>query len=178
MKAILPALFASLALAGAAHGQAKAPAAKAPPRPPAAGGFDAQNPQTLIDILAALGAKASVSEKVEDSVFLKVTSPAGDFGVQFAGCDKQGRKCQAMGFDAPANASAPTLQQLNAFNQTSLMCRVWQARDGKPHVTYAALVSGSDSRAEIETQLAAWRGCLADFGAFLKDPPGYLATAP
>jgi hypothetical protein len=28
------------------------------------------------------------------------------------------------------------------------------------------------------TQIDAWRGCIADFGSFLKDPTAYLASAP
>lgn len=184
--AILCLLLPAAALAQAAKPPAKAapkgasPTAKAAPARPAAptGPFDAQNPQSLIALLGGLGATATISERAEDSVFLKITSPAGDFTGQFAGCDAQGRKCKAMAFDAASSQRTATIAEVNAFNQTSLMCRVWQAKDGKPHVMYSTLVSAGDTRAEIETHLAAWRGCLGDFGAFLKDPPGYLSTAP
>lgn len=176
MTRLVPALLAAALLAPAAADAQPAgkPSAKAAPAAP----FDAQNPQSLIALLATLGAEATIAEKVEDAVFLKVASPAYSFNTQFAGCDAQGRRCKAVAFEAGADQRTATIVQLNAFNQTSLTCRAWQAKDGKPHVMYSALVSSRDDRAEMETHLAAWRGCLADFGAFLKDPPAYLAVAP
>lgn len=172
----------TLLLAAALLCTAAAPAQKAAPRPtakpPAAGPFDARNPQTLIAMLAPMGAQATISGKVEDQVMLKVATPAYGFNAQFAGCDAQGRACKAVAFEAVSDLRTVTVSDLNAFNQTSLTCRVWQARDGKPHVMYSALVSAADTRGEMETHLGAWQGCLADFGAFLKDPKAYLAIAP
>jgi len=46
------------------------------------------------------------------------------------------------------------------------------------HVSYSALLFRGDTRQEMTTHVDAWRGCLGDFAAFLKDPPGYLAAAP
>ena len=67
--------------------------------------------------------------------------------------------------------------QLNAFNQTSVMCRLYQDKCGRPHVEYSALLFATDGRAEMLTHVNAWRGCIGDFTAFLKDPNGFLAGA-
>lgn len=154
--------------------------AKAPPAKPAVTAVaptDPQNPQTTLALLATLGAKATVSERTDDGLQFKVETPYYGFAGQFAGCDKQGRKCKAVAFTTQA-ATAPTLAELNAFNQTSLTCRVWQDKAGKPHIMYSALLSPTDTEAVLQTHLGAWQGCLAEFGDFLKDPKAYLASAP
>ena len=74
-------------------------------------------------------------------------------------------------------AGQPTLAQINAFNQTSVLCRLYQDKSGKAHVEYSTLLLPKDGRTEMLLHLNAWRGCLADFEAFLKDPTGYLAGA-
>ncbi|MET0275191.1 MAG: hypothetical protein ABW360_19560 [Phenylobacterium sp.] len=159
--------------------KASAPRAAAPKAAPAAKAapFDATDPASLITLLASLDAKAEVAGKQSDGVLLKVTSPAGGFQAAYGGCNAQGRACAALQFDASAQRGV-TISQINDFNQSSLSCRIFQDRTGKPHVLYSTLVFASDSRQEMLTQIAAWRGCLGDFGAFLKDPPGYLASAP
>src|SRR5688572_8302622 len=69
---------------------AKAPAAKAAPAAAAAAGpFDATNPQGIMDLLGAAGAKVQTSRKEADAVFVTVTSPAASFSMQFAGCNPQ-----------------------------------------------------------------------------------------
>jgi hypothetical protein len=185
----ITALLAAALLTAAAAPAAKPTAPKpAPPKPVAAkpaapkpasqGPFDARDPASLVALLVTLDAKGEVVEKQSDGVLIKVTSPAGAFQVQFAGCNAQGRACSALQFDAAAQQQAATVSQINDFNQSSLSCRIFQDRAGKPHVLYSALVFSADTRQEMLTHVAAWRGCLADFGAFLKDPPGYLASAP
>lgn len=182
MRRALPALCL-LAVAGIAQAQTRprtqAPAAKAAPaRPAPPAAFDARDPKALVGLLGQVGAKAEIAQTEEDAVFLKVTTPAYGFSAQYAGCDRQGRTCKAVAFSTVSEARAPTLAQLNGFTQTSLTCRVWLDKAGKAHAMYTALVSAADSRAEMETHLGAWQGCLAEFGAFLKDPTAYLAEAP
>ncbi|WP_395674416.1 hypothetical protein [Phenylobacterium sp.] len=139
--------------------------------------FSVGDPASHIALLATLDAKAEVASQEADGVLLRVTSPAGGFTVQFAGCNATGKACKALQFDA-AGTTAPTLAQINGFNQSSLTCRIVQDRAGKPHVLYSALLLPTDTRDAALNHVAAWRGCLGDFGAFLSDPPGYLAAAP
>lgn len=155
-----------------------AAAAAAPDVVETGGSFDARNPSSLAALLASLGAKAQTTNRDKQDVLLKVTSPAGDFSAQFDGCNAQGRACQALQFDAAAAAKTATVAEVNSFNQSSLACRIIQDKAGKPHVLYSALVFASTTRADMLTHVNAWRGCLSDFSAFLKDPPGYLAAAP
>jgi hypothetical protein len=189
--------LALIAAAILATGAAPAPKA-APPKPaaskPAAGkpapkpvsaakpaadtGFDARDPASMIAVLTAAGAKAEVAHKEADAVFLTVGSIAADFSVQYAGCDAQGRKCRALLFDNATEKASPPLGQLNAYNQTSAMCRGFQDKAGKAHVIYSTLVFADDSRARVVSQLGAWQGCIAEFRDFLKDPTAYLAAAP
>lgn len=172
----LAALLAAMAAPAAA--QAPKPAAKAAPKPAAASAFDARDPAGLISVLAEMEAKAVVARTTEDAVFLNVTTPAFGFGVQFAGCNAQGKACQAMAFSTAAEKKSATLAQLNSFNQTSINCRTFQDRGGKPHVSYSALLSARDNRDEMKMHVGAWQGCLATFGEFLNDPIGFLAKAP
>jgi len=178
-----------LGLAAPAHGQTKAPAKPAPKAAPAktpaakapvpaAGPYDATNPANLTELLTAAGATAAPPRREEDSVFVAITSTAANFSVQFAGCNASGRACQAVLFDSLLPAGAPTLAQINGFNQSSVICRAYQDRSGKAHVTYAALLLKSDSRDSGRTHLAAWQGCLADAITFARDPNAYLAVAP
>jgi hypothetical protein len=155
---------------------AKAPAAKAAPARTAA--FDARDPASLVALLTELDAKASVAGKSQDGVLVTVTSPAGSFQSQFAGCNPQGRTCAAVQFEAPAVQRTATLAEINGFNQASLTCRIFQDKAGKPHMLYSTLLFAGDTREEMLGQISAWQGCLANFGAFLADPPGYLASAP
>lgn len=187
MTRLIPLLVAAIACAGVAVAQipaAKAPAAKAPsakasaPKaaPPAAA-YDAQDPQSLIGLLTAVGAQAQTGRKDEDSVFVAVKSPAANFSIQFAGCDRQGRSCQAALFDNPMDARSPTLVQINAFNQASVTCRAYVDTGNKPHVLYSAVLMRSDSREAARTHLAAWQGCIVEGRNFVADPAGFLANA-
>ena len=187
IRNVLIAVGAALICAGAAHAQkpaqkappVKAPAAKAAPKPatPAVPAWDGQNPQSLIDLLATAGAKSQVGRKEEDTVFLTVTSKAANFSVQFAGCNAQGRGCQAALFDALLDKGSPTLAQVNGFNQTSVMCRLYQDRTGKVHVLYSGILTKADTRDSVRTHLAAWQGCLVEARDFVRDPVDYLANA-
>ena len=158
-----------------------APKANPPARPAAAAGrpagLDARDPAALVSLLGGLSAKAEVARRDGDAVFVAVTSPTEVFSVQFAGCDAQGRACQALLFDRQGSEGAPTLAQLNAFNQTSVMCRLYQDRGGRAHLEYSALLFPQQGRAELLMHVNAWRGCIGDFNAFLKDPAGYLAAS-
>ena len=149
------------------------PAVKAA-KPPA---MDGRDPASLIAVLQALGAKAAAPRQEGDSVFVTFTSPTEVFSAQFAGCDDKGHACQAMLFDRQGVAGAPALAQLNAFNQSSVLCRLYQDKGGRPHVEYSALLFPRDGRPELLMHLNAWRGCIGDFNAFLKDPAGFLAGA-
>lgn len=183
---IVPAALACLAAAPAPAPKApapkaptaKAPATKAPPAKIApAVPFDATNPQSMMDLLGSAGAKVQTSRREEDAVFVAVTSPAADFSMQFAGCNPQGRACRAVLLDSALAKSPATTAQINGFNQTSVMCRVYQDRAGVPHVLYSAILFRSMTRDDASTHLAAWQGCVADGRDFLRDPVAYLATA-
>jgi len=174
----LAALIASGAAPKPAPRAAKPAAAKPAAAGPArAGAVDPRDPATLIGILSGLGAKAEIARRDGDAVFVSVTAPTEAFSAQFAGCDPQGRACQAVLFDRLGAHGAPTLAQLNAFNQTSVMCRLYQDKAGKPHVQYSALLFAREGRPEMLMHINAWRGCIGDFETFLRDPTGFLAGA-
>jgi hypothetical protein len=154
----------------------KPAAPKAPAKPQ--GPFNARDPASLIAFLTSLDAKAQVARTTDDGVELTVTTPAYSFGAQFVGCGQAKTGCQALAFSTASEKQRANLAQLNAFNQTSISCRVFQDNAGKPHVMYSTLVSGADTRETMRTHLGVWQGCLASFGAFLSDPTGYLASAP
>lgn len=174
MRHLLLVAAAALCLGAA---PAKPPPAKAAPAPTPVAPTDPQNPQTLVALLATLGAKATVTERGEDTVQFKVETPHYGFAGHYVDCDRQGRKCKAVALTTQAEKAA-TLAELNGFNQTSLTCRTWQDKAGKPHLMYAALLSPTDTEAVLRNHLGAWQGCLAEFGDFLKDPKAYLASAP
>jgi hypothetical protein len=168
---------ALLAVLSAAAGSAQTQTPKAKAAPRAAAPFDATNPQSLMDLLNEAGAKVQTSRREDDAVFVAVTSTVAAFSMQFAGCDAQGRACRAVLMDAVRPRSTATLVQLNAFNQTSVMCRLYQDRAGAPHVLYSTLLTRTMSRNDASNQLLAWQGCLADAHDFLRDPVAYLASA-
>ena len=186
---VLPAALLLLAAAPAP----KAPAKPAPTKPAAAkpaaakpaaekpavaaAPYDAQNPQNMMALLGEAGAKVQTNRRESDSVFVSVTSTVANFSMQFAGCSPQGRSCQAALFDSVLAGSAPTLSQINAFNQTSVVCRLYQDKGGRAHATYATLLAKSDTRDTALMHLAAWQGCLVDSSEFARDPVAYLASA-
>lgn len=175
---LLPAALLCLAAAPAPKAAPAKPAPKsAPAKAAPAGPYDAQNPQNLMEILGSAGAKVQTSRREADSVFVTVTSTAANFSLQFAGCSAQGRACQAALFDSVLDGGAPTLAQINGFNQTSVFCRLYQDKTGRPHATYAALLVKSDTRETALLHLAAWQGCLGESRDFLRDPIAYLANA-
>jgi len=155
-----------------------APAAKPAAKPAAEPFFDARDPAMMVPLLASAGARAEIAHREADSVFLSVTSKTVAFTTQFVGCDTQGRKCAVALFDSAAVAGSPTLAQINSYNQTSAMCRGYQDKAGKAHILYSSLLFADDSRSRDLQQLAAWRGCLAEFHDFTADPVAYLAIAP
>ena len=179
-------MLLAAALLLAAGAPKKAPSAPKPAASPsraarveAPGDFDARNPQNLIALLSAAGGKAQVAHQEDDAVLVAVTSTAADFSMQFAGCDAHGRGCRAVLFDNLAdNKAGPSFAQLNAFNQSSAMCRGTEDKTGKPHVLYSTLLFADDSKVRMTEQFRAWTGCIGDFRNFLKDPNAYLAAAP
>jgi hypothetical protein len=155
---------------------AKPVAAKATPAPVA--DFDARNPDSVVALLNAGGGKAAIARKDPDEVLVTVASVAANFSLQFAACDAQGRACKAVQFDSLVEAPGPSFAQLNAFNQTSAMCRGTEDKTGKPHVLYSTLLFADDTYDHFRTQISAWTGCIGEFRNFLKDPSAYLASAP
>jgi hypothetical protein len=186
-------IAAAILTMGAAHKpaapKAAAPAAKAGPAKPApapAAGkfvspvadFDARNPTSVMAVLNSGGGKASLLQKDADTVLVGFVSLAANFTLQFEACDAQGRACKAIEFDSIVEQPGPTFAQLNAFNQTSVMCRGYEDKAGKPHVVYSTLLFADAPYEHFRTQMLAWTGCIGEFRNFLKDPNGYLASAP
>jgi hypothetical protein len=189
--ALLAAPLAAPMAAGAAPAKpATKPAASAKPATPAApkpvspkplspvADFDARNPLSVIAILNASGGKATLVNKQDDSVVVAFASVAANFNVQFAGCDAQGRACKAVQFDSVVEQPGPSFALMNAYNQSSALCRGYEDKTGKPHVLYSTLLFADDPYDHFRTEMQAWTGCIADFRNFLKDPSGYLASAP
>jgi hypothetical protein len=188
-RKLLPLLPAALFCLAAAHAPKAPPAKPASPKPAAAAAkaaatapFDATNPQGLMSVLDAAGAKVQTTKRDADAVFVAVTSAAANFSMQFAGCSEQGRACRAVlldsALDSLSKAGAPIrLDQVNAFNQTSVLCRIYQAKDGVPHVLYSSVLAPSATREDGQNLMIAWQGCLADGRDFVRDPVSYLANA-
>ena len=109
-----------------------------------------------------------------DAVFVTVTSAAANFSMQFAGCSAQGRACRAVLLDAPWRA-ARHRGPGQRFNQTSVMCRVYQDKAGSRTWSIRDPVPQHDARRR-DTHLQAWQGCRPRPG-FPEDPVGYLANA-
>jgi hypothetical protein len=164
---------ALLLCAGAA--QAK-PAHHAAPKTPAPQ-LDGANPASLIAIFQAGGLKAQIAKRDADSVLVTATSPEAAFSVQFVQCDPQGRGCKAALFDSES-VGAPTLVQINDYNQASALCRGYMDRSGKAHVTMPLLLFPDESRTHLVTAVYAWGSCVGDFANFARNPVGYLAAAP
>jgi hypothetical protein len=160
---------------------AAAAAAKPPPAKPVTSpiaDFDARNPSSVMALLNLGGAKATLVKRDTDAVLLNVNSVAANFTVLFAGCDAQGRTCKALQFDYADDKPGPTFAQVNAFNQTSALCRAYEDRSSRTHVVYSTLLFADDPYEHFRIQTLAWTGCIGDFRNFLKDPSGYLASAP
>jgi hypothetical protein len=157
-----------------------APAAKPPAKPVVSpiADFDARNPARVVAILNAGGGKASIVQKDTDVVLVTFTSVAANFTVLFANCDAQGRACKAVAFDYGDDKAGPTFAQVNAFNQTSALCRSYEDKTGKAHIVYSTLLFADEPYEHFRTQMLAWTGCIGEFRNFLKDPNGYLASAP
>lgn len=176
-------LSAALLLAPATASAKAAPAKPAPVKaapkaaPAAAPAFDATNPQAFMDVLIAAGAAIPARRREDDAVFATVTSAAANFSMQYAGCNPQGRACRAVLLDSALPQKTVSGAQINGFNQSSVMCRIYQAAGGPPHVIYSTLLSKSLTRDDASMHFQAWQGCLADAQDFLRDPAAYLANA-
>jgi hypothetical protein len=168
---------ALLTVAAAPKPPAKAGAAKAPAAAPARPAPAAKAPAAK-PLLNSAGGKASLVGKDSDGVLVTFASPAANFTLLFASCDAQGRACKAVEFDSIVEQPGPTFAQLNAFNQSSAMCRGYEDKTSKPHVVYSTLLFADDPYDHFRTQMQAWTACIAEFRNFLKDPNGYLASAP
>jgi len=175
---IAPAAQAAPVKAPAASPAPPAAASKPPATPSPVADFDARNPASVMALMNLGGGKATLAGKDTDTVLLSVTSVAANFTVLFASCDAQGRACKAAQFDYSDDKPGPTFAQLNAFNQTSALCRTYEDKTSKPHVVYSTLLFADDPYEHFRTQVLAWTGCIGEFRNFLKDPSDYLASAP
>jgi hypothetical protein len=185
--ALVAALLSATGVAAKPAAPKAAPPAKAAPAKPTPAAkpvvspvadFDARNPASVVAILNAGGGKASIVQKDSDAVLLTFASVAANFTVLFADCDAQGRACKAVAFDYGDDKAGPTFAQVNAFNQTSALCRSYEDKTGKAHIVYSTLLFANEPYEHFRTQMLAWTGCIGEFRNFLKDPNGYLASAP
>lgn len=177
---LIPAALLLAAAAPKPPAAKPAPAAKAatrPAAPPAAPAFDASNPEALLEVLTSAGATVQSRRREDDTVFVTVTSAAANFSLQFAGCSPQGRACRAVLLDSALSPRPVTAAQVNAFNQSSVMCRIYQAAGGQPHVIYSTILTSSLKAAEASLHFQVWQGCLADGQDFVRDPAAFLANA-
>lgn len=199
MRPLVLALCA-LSLAASAHAAAppakpevKAPAkaaAKPAPKPatpaakPAAGAapalkianFDARDPDRIIALLAAVGAKGTVTKSENGQVFLTIATPGGDFGGQMIGCDPKGKACTGLAFFTAFDRKGPSLAQINDFNRAQFACRGFMNPAGQPGVMYATLVNLRMTADETRQHLGVWQGCLASFSDFTRDPVAFLSV--
>jgi hypothetical protein len=190
MRTLVLAL-AALALAVPAY--AAAPATKAGTKPvasattpakPAAGGtpslkianFDARDPDRIIALLAAVGAKGTVTKTENGQVFLTIATPGGDFGGQMIGCDGKGKACTGLAFFTAFDRRGPNLAQINDFNRAQFACRGFMNPAGQPGVMYATLVNLRMTADETRQHLGVWQGCLASFSEFTRDPIAFLSV--
>eukprot|EP01035_Chromulina_nebulosa_P065781 gene65781-90006_t len=121
----------------------KASPAKTPP-PKAAtpvAAFDAQNPQSLMDLLGAAGARVQTRSREDDTVFVAVTSTAATFSMQFAGCNPQGRACRAILLDAAIDRAWGSAFVSAAGHEVHGNYYT-NADSGRPASTYGYAVSG------------------------------------
>lgn len=177
-------ILAALGLAAPALAKppAKAPAkaaahpARSAPAPSPA--FDTTDPAALVALLTSGGFKAQIAKKEADTVLVSATSQAANFSIQFVQCDAAtGKGCKAALFDSLAEG-APSMAQINGYNQASALCRGYMDHAGKAHVTMALLLFPDETRAHEMTAVTAWAGCVTDFETFAKNPVAYLAAAP
>jgi hypothetical protein len=205
MRTLVLAL-AALSLAASAHAAAPAakteakPPAKAAAKPaskpaapakpaatatkPAAGvtpalkvaNFDARDPDRVIALLAALGAKGAVTKSENGQVFLNIATPGGDFGAQMIGCDGKGKACTGLAFFTAFDRKGPNLAQINDFNRAQFACRGFMNPAGQPGVMYATLVNLRMTADETRQHLGVWQGCLASFSDFTRDPVAFLSV--
>lgn len=170
-------LIIAAALAVAA-GAAQAQTAKKPaPAPAKAAAFDARDPASVAAYLTTLGATAKPSPG-QGAGFYDVTTPGGNFGLQFVGCDKTGKACEALAFSTAFERKGATMAHLNAFNRSQVSCRGFMGDDGRPNVMYSTLVTARMPAEEMRLHVGAWQGCLALFSEFSRDPAGFLARQP
>lgn len=195
MRLLVTAL-AALAVATSAQAAAAAkPAAKptvSAPAKPAAGkaspakaatgapplkiaNFDARDPDSIVALIAALGAKATITKNQDSQVFLTITTPGGDFGAQMIGCDAKGKACHALALFTAFERKGPTLAQINDFNRAQLACRGILTPDGRPSVMYSTLLTLRAPAEEMRQHMGVWQGCLNGFAEFARDPDAYLS---
>ncbi len=177
MRLALFAVLAILATGPAAAAPAKPTAAKAaPPKSAAKPGFDARDPAAIAALLAEAGAKAETTRGADGQVAMKVITPGGGFGMQFANCDARGKACAGVAFSAGFDRQAPSLAHMNLFNRTQFACRAFTGEDGKPNVMYSTLLTPRMNAEDMKQHLGAWQGCLGAFAQFTRDPAGFLAA--
>ena len=181
---LIPLLALSLAIAAPASAATPAkPAAKpvtaakpAAPKPAAKPSFNARDPATIAALLNGSGAQAEVSRNAEGQVSMKVVTPGGGFGMQFADCDATGKTCAGVAFSTAFERQAPTLGNFNQFNRTQFACRGFISANGKPSVMYSTLLTSRVSSDDMKQHLGIWQGCLAAFSEFTRDPNSFLAS--
>lgn len=138
--------------------------------------FDARDPDRVIALLAAAGAKGTVTKTENGQVFLSIVTPAGEFGAQMIGCDAKGKACAGLAFSTIFERKGPTLAQINDFNRAQFACRGFMNPTGQPGVMYPTLVNQRMTADETRQHLGVWLGCLSTFSEFTRDPVGFLSV--
>src|SRR3990167_2680494 len=144
------ALFAVIAIL------ASGPAVAAPAKP-------AATKPAVANLLAGAGAKTESARGGEGQVAMKVVTPGGGFGMQFANCDAKGKACAGVAFSTGFDRQAPTLAHMNLFNRTQFACRGFTGEDGKPNVMYSTLLTSRMTAEDMKQHLGVWQGCLGAF---------------
>ncbi len=136
--------------------------------------FDARNPKDVFRVLSGNGFAASWGRDDEGSAAIDATAGALTFQVQFYRCNPARTQCAAVIYQAGFNSALVTLDQINRWNRTVLLCPAYLTEANHPHAWLGVLASAHDTPDDVAWQQSSWLTCLKNFDRFTDDPEGFL----
>jgi hypothetical protein len=139
--------------------------------------FDARNPPDVLAVIQGDGAAGAI--KIDKNGAPWIDGKVGKLGfeVDFTGCDAHGLNCKRAFYAMAFDMSSITLDQINGWNRSSIVCPAYLTTANHPRVWYGLIPSAADTPVSVKGQFDAWLGCMTDFDKFTDGPDAFLKAS-
>lgn len=126
--------------------------------------IDGSDPQTLVDIIQALGYRANLEVDGEGDPMIRSSVGGTEFALVFYGCSEQHDNCEILLFKAGYELNDKVgMDVINQWNATRLFGRAYLDDVSDPWIELVLNMHGGVTRTQFEKTFAWWESSVGEF---------------